>query len=233
MVIRLRAAPLMRRVNAARAYAIIILGVVLVPALILAAALAIRSARLERAQLEQNAKNQTREVTAAIERETGAIQNVLFALADSSLLRRDNLEGFFAQAADVSRRLGVEIVLSDPQGGRQLINPQLPGGASFAAGGAFPISGADKATLQSGNPIVSNVFFGKLSNMYMVAAVVPVLSDGQLRFYLSASIPLQRFADILGSFDIRLNQVVGVFDREGTFVARSRGKTNTPASERK
>ena len=221
MVIRLRGAPLIRSLNAARAYAMLILGVVLTPALILAGALAIHSARLERAQLEQTAKNQSREATAAIERETGAIQNVLFALSDSSLLRRDDLEGFFAQATDVARRLGVVIVLSDAQNVRQLVNTALPWGASLVEGETPPLSAADQALLQSGNAVVTNVFLGKLSNKYKVAVVVPVLGDGHLRFNLSAGIPLQRFADLLGSLDIRPNQVVGVFDREGTFVARS------------
>jgi PAS domain S-box-containing protein len=221
MVIRFRAAPLMRSVNAARAYAFAILAAVLVPALILASALAIRSARLERAQMEQTAENLAREAAAAIERETGALENVLFTLANSNLLAAENLEGFYNQAKDASRRLGVVIVLSDAQNARQIVNTALPWGASLIEGGTPPLSAADMASLQSGNPIVTNVFLGALSGRYKVAAVVPVLRDGQLRFLMSAGIPLQTFADILGSLDIRPNQVIGVFDREGTFVARS------------
>jgi two-component system, NarL family, sensor histidine kinase UhpB len=221
MVIRFRAAPLMRSVNAARAYAFAILAAVLVPALILASALAIRSARLERAQMEQTAENLAREAAAAIERETGALENVLFTLANSNLLAAENLEGFYNQAKDASRRLGVVIVLSDAQNARQIVNTALPWGASLIEGGTPPLSAADMASLQSGNPIVTNVFLGALSGRYKVAAVVPVLRDGQSRFLMSAGIPLQTFADILGSLDIRPNQVIGVFDREGTFVARS------------
>jgi two-component system, NarL family, sensor histidine kinase UhpB len=221
MVIQLRAAPLMRSVNAARAYAFAILAAVLVPALILAGALAIRSARFERAQMEQTAANLAREATAAIERETGALENVLFTLANSNLLAIENLEGFYNQAKDAAGRLGVVIVLSDAQNARQIVNTALPWGASFIEGGTSPLSAADIASLQSGNPIVTNVFLGVLSGRYRVAVVVPVLRDGRLRFLMSAGIPLQTFADILGSLDIRPNQVVGVFDREGTFVARS------------
>jgi two-component system sensor histidine kinase UhpB len=221
MVIQFRAAPLMRSVNAARAYAFVILAAVLVPALILASALAIRSARLERAQTEQTAENLAREATAAIERETGALENVLFTLANSNLLATENLEGFYNQAKDASRRLGVVIVLSDAQNARQIVNTALPWGASLIEGGTPPLSAADMASLQSGNPIVTNVFLGALSGRYKVAVVVPVLRDGQFRFLMSAGIPLQTFADILGSLDIRPNQVIGVFDREGTFVARS------------
>jgi two-component system sensor histidine kinase UhpB len=221
MKIPLRATPLIRSLNAARAYALVILAAVLVPALILAAALAIRSARLERAQLEQIAKNQSREAAAAIEREIGAIQNVLFTLAGSNLLEIDDLKGFYRQAVDVSRRLGLVIVLSDVQNGRQIVNTALPWGSSLIEGDTPPLSTADEALLQSGNAIVTNVFFGTFSNKYRAAAVVPAVRDGHLRFYLSAGIPLQRFADILGSLDIRDNQPVGVFDRNGTFVARS------------
>ncbi len=221
MLTRLRAALLLRSVNAARAYAFVILGVVLVPALVLASALAIRSARLERAQLEQTAKNLTREATAAIERETGAIQNVLFTLAGSSLLAVENLEGFYGEAADVSRRLGVVIVLSDAQNAQQLFNTVLPWGGSLTDREIPRLTAVEESLLQSGKPIVSNVFLGKHTNAYKVAAVVPVLRDGRLRFYLSAGIHLQTFVDILESLDIRANQVIGVFDGNGTFVARS------------
>jgi two-component system, NarL family, sensor histidine kinase UhpB len=214
----------MRSVNAARAYAMMILCAVLMPALILASALAIRSARFERVQLEQAAQNQTREVTGAIERSIGAFQNVLFTLADSNSLQVEDLRDFHRQAADVARRLDVTIALSDAQKARQLVNTGLPWGTSLVEGGTLPLSAVDATLLQSGKPIVTNVFLGKLSHAYRVAAVVPVLRDGHLRFYLAAGIPLQRFADILGSLDIRANQVVNIFDHNGTFVARSTGQ---------
>jgi PAS domain S-box-containing protein len=207
--------------NAGRLYAMTILSVALVPALILASALAIRSARFERFQLEQTAQNQTREATAAIERSIDAIQNVLFTLAESNSLEIEDLGGFYRRALDVSRRLGVVIVLSDAQKAQQLVNTALPWGASLVEGGPPPLSAIDLTSLQSGKPIVTHVFLGKLSNAYKIATVVPVLRDGRLRFYLAAGIPLQRFADILESLDIRANQVVGIFDRNGTFVARS------------
>ena len=198
-----------------------ILSAVLVPAILLASALAIRSARLERAQLEQTAENLAREATAAIERETGAVQNVLFTLANSNLLATGDLEAFYGQAAAVSQRLGVAIVLSDAQNTQQIVNTVLPWGDPLTEGGTAPLSAVDTALLQSGNAIVTNVFLGKLSNRYRVAAVVPVMRDGHLRFCLSAGIPLQMFADILASLDIGADHVVGVFDRSGRFVARS------------
>ena len=233
MVIRLRGAPLIRSLNAARAYAMLILGVVLTPALILAGALAIHSARLERAQLEQTAKNQSREATAAIERETGAIQNVLFALSDSSLLRRDDLEGFFAQATDVARRLGVVIVLSDAQNVGQLVNTALPWGASLVESETPPLSAADQALLQSGNAVVTNVFLGKLSNKYKVAVVVPVLGDGHLRFNLSPAFrckDLPIFWEVWTFAPIRSS----VFSTVKAPLWRAhQGRTNTQASKRK
>jgi hypothetical protein len=228
MVSQLRKAPVLRGVKTPRIYPIMIVVVVLVPALILAGYLAVRSARLERAQLEESAQTQAREVASAIERDIGAIQSVLFTLASSNLLETGNLEGFYDQATDVSRRLGVVIVLSDAQNTRQIVNTALPWGASLIEDGTPPLTTADAALLQSGNSIVTNVFLGSLSKRYRVAAVVPVLRDGRLLFYLSAGIPLQRFAGILGSLDVRANEPVGVFDRNGTFVARS--ATRAPPS---
>jgi PAS domain S-box-containing protein len=211
----------MRRLFSTRTYAIIIVVTVLVPALVFAGFLAARSARLERAQVERNASSLAAEATAAIERNIVAIQNVLFTLAGSYWLQIGNFEGFYGQAANIARRLGAVIVLSDAQSGRQLVNTALSQGSSLTGGLNPPLSATDETLLQSGTPTVTGAFVEQLFKRRIVAVLVPIFRDGALRFYLFAEVPLERFADLLGTLDIRANQIVGVIDRNGTFVARS------------
>jgi len=181
----------MRRLFSTRTYAITIVVTVLVPALILAGFLAVLSARLERTQVERNASNLSNAAAAAVEHNVIAIQDVLFTLAGSYFLQTGNLERFYGRAADVARRLGVAVVLSDAQGGRQLVNTALPRGSSLTGGGSPPLSAADEALLQAGKPIVTGVFFEELFKRQIVAVLVPIFRDGALCFYLFAGIPLE------------------------------------------
>ncbi len=205
----------------ARVYTYAIAVVTLAPALILAGYLATSYARLQRAQLEQNAKDQSREVIAAIERDVLAIQNVLMTLADSHFLQTGDLEAFYGQAANVSRQLGVAVILRDAHLEQQVVNTAFPWGTRLVGSTRAPRSEAEEERLRLGKPVVSDVFFGALLNRYVVSIAVPVFRGGDLQYFLSAGISLKRFSALLGSLDIRSGQIVNVIDRNGTFVTRS------------
>src|SRR5580704_3594439 len=210
----------MRGRYSVRVYAIAIALIILAPALILAGYFATWSARSERAQLEQNAKDEAREATAAIERDIIGTQNVLVTLASSPFLQIGDIEGFYRQAADVSQQVGLQLVLHDRHL-NQLANTAFPWGTALTGGHAAPLIEAEEELMRSGKPVVSNVFFGPRVNRHVVTVMVPVFRDSDLKFILVAAVPLTRFAEILESLDIRSGQIVGVVDRNGIFVARS------------
>jgi hypothetical protein len=111
-----------------RLYVMAIVFIILVPGLILAGLLAMSSARSERAQLEQSAKSKARETTAAIERDVIGTENLLITLAGSPSLQSGDIEAFYGQAADVSRKLGLLITLWDVHLDLQVINAAFPWG---------------------------------------------------------------------------------------------------------
>jgi len=201
------------------AYAIAVAG--LVPALILASFLAINSAGLQRAQLEQNAQNQTREAVSVIERDIVAIENVLLTLARSGFLQADNLEAFYAQALNSSQLIGAPIMLRDADLDKQVLNTAFPFGTNLDGATRFPRTDTDVELLRAGKPIVTNVFFATRLGEHFVSVVVPILRNGELRYYLNAGVALRRFADLLASLDIRPDQYISVIDGNGTYVARS------------
>jgi hypothetical protein len=90
----LQTAMLISSRHSARAYLIAIVVVVLAPALISGGLLTASFARSERAQIEQSARDQTREAGAAIERDIVAIQHVLMTLAGSHFLQTGDIEHF-------------------------------------------------------------------------------------------------------------------------------------------
>ena len=205
----------------ARWYGVAIVAATLVPALVLAWWVAAWSAQSERGQLERNAKNQAREVTAAIEREIAGIQNVLAVLAGSAALQRGDIKEFHDQALQAAGRTGLQFVLRDRRAHTQLVNTAFRWGAPLGDGAQAPLSDADAELFGRGAPVVSNVFFGLLIKAYTVAVLVPIFRDGELRYSLAVGVPLTRFSAILESLDKHPDQVVTVIDRTGVIVARS------------
>ena len=175
---------------------------------------------MERAQLEQNAQNKSREVTAAIERQVVGIEDALVALGSSPHLERGNIDAFYDQAVEVSHRVGLQLVLHD-KGLHQLINTSFPSGTALNVTMPAPVTAAYQELLRSKKPVVSDVFWGPLINKYVVGVLVPVFIGDDLQFVLGAGVPTELFADLVGSLDIRAEQVVNVIDRNGIFITRS------------
>jgi two-component system, NarL family, sensor histidine kinase UhpB len=220
MAMPLRLLPLAGSRNFARAYPIAVVLFVLVPALILAAYLSVHLARLQRAHLEQRARDQAREATAAIEREVIAIQNVLLALSSSPFLERNEIEAFYRQATDVSRKTGLVFVLHDIHL-RQLANTALPWGKSLDVETLPKVSAAYERLLRSGHPGVSDLFFGPFTKQNIVAVFIPVFRGGNVDFVLTAGVPAKIFDDLLENLGIRSDLTVNIIDQNNVFVARS------------
>jgi PAS domain S-box-containing protein len=193
----------------------------LLPALMLAGYLAINSARLERAQLEQRADDRAREAAAAVERHVIAIQNELVALASSPALQRGEIAAFRDQAVDVARQIGLHLVLHSKDLS-QLINTAFPPGKVLNVQTPPPAASAYWELLQSKKPVVSDVFWAPMVKEYVVSVAVPVPSRGDVQFFLAAGVPTKEFASLLATVDIRANQTVTVIDRGSAFVTRSR-----------
>ena len=147
----------------ARVYAVSIVLAILTSALILAGYLAVESARTARSHIEQSARDETLEATAAIEREVISTQNLLTALASSPLLRDGDIEGFYRQAAAVSQKIDIQIVLHDLRL-EQLINTAVPFGTPGNAVKRPQVVEAFNRMVQTGEPVVSNIFFSALQN---------------------------------------------------------------------
>src|SRR5262245_30143627 len=100
----------------------------IVPILILAATLAGFYAQSERERIEQEAIDSARDVIAASDRDLSGLIATTKVLAASSLLQREDIDGFDAVARDVRRQIGLDVVLRDRQS-RQLVNTLVPRGA--------------------------------------------------------------------------------------------------------
>ena len=198
-------------------------AIILVPALVFAGVLTLWSARVERLHLEDNANSEARAVTAVIERNIAFLQITLEALASSPSLESENFNAFFSQATEVSRKINLQIALRDVHSHQRVLDTAFPFGFPLSGGMRYPQANGEQELLRSGKPIVTNVFSGGAIDQYSVEIAVPVFHGDDLRFVLSADVPLQSFAGLLSSSgsDTDSEQVVSVIDRNGIYVTRS------------
>ncbi|MBX9776005.1 MAG: hypothetical protein K2Y71_16620 [Xanthobacteraceae bacterium] len=108
-----------------------IVALILIPALALTGWLAVWLARSERLQLEKSAIAQSREVLAAIDREIVNKQNLLTLLAGSPFLEPERVKDFYGQAADLTRKVGLNIFLRDIEADEQVFNTAFPWGTAL------------------------------------------------------------------------------------------------------
>jgi len=200
-----------------RAYAFAIAIAVWAAVLIPVGLLTISSAQTQRVRFEQSARDKTREATAAIEQEIIAVENALTILATSSFLQSGDIEAFYNQAKEVSRRIGLEVALHDLQL-NQLANTAAPWATPGSAEHSPAVIDAYRRLEQTKQPVVSDVFFGALVKHNIVAVEVPVFRGGDLAFVLGTGIPLERFRDILQSATGHAERTIGIVDRAGIFV---------------
>jgi len=212
-----------RRRPSVRVYFTALAVVFLIPTLLVSWWLASLSAASERAAIERNILQEAGDISIFFDREVAGVRDILIALAGSPFLQSKDFASFHRQASEVARKLNIQIVLRDRQIEKQLINTDFPWGTNLANGIPAPLSGAEEELLRSGRPFVSNIFWGPLVHRFVAAVILPVPVDGDLKYFLSIGIPVERFAEIIRHMALAAHSA-SVFDRNGIIVARSERK---------
>ena len=211
-----------RRSYSVRTHVSAIIALVLVPALIVAGALAAQWAKSAQERIQERAAQEAREIVGSIDRQIAGIQDMLIALGSSPSLRAGDLRAFYDQAVELSARLNVQIVLRDPYRDRQLLNTAFALGSTTASGAAPTVREAEQKSLRSGRPEVSGVIFGTLVKRHLVVVMVPVVING-VTYFLTVGLPADSLANILGQSQMDDSWVAILVDRSEMIVARSRG----------
>ncbi|WP_119302524.1 ATP-binding protein [Dongia deserti] len=200
-----------------RALLVFLIVLLLGPGLVFTSLLLLRYATGERDRYAQGALTSARHIAAVIDRDLNGLITTLNTLAISSRLRAGDFAGFHAQATQVSQMVGARLTLRTPDG-RQMVNSAQPWGATL------PTShlAVDAEVIAIKRPIVSDVFLEPATNEPAFAVVVPVIIDGDFRYLLSLQAPTQRIATLLTPGMVG-PWVVGIGDRQGTYVTRAPG----------
>lgn len=172
----------------------------------------------ERSQLIRDSLATARALSAAVDAELTAVKAALFALSTSPHLGSDNLAAFHAQAvAAMKDQTFVNVILTDNTG-RQLLNTFRRYGEPLPAQGD---PGGMLRVFETGAPLVTDLFKGRVTQAPIIGVALPVRLDGQIRYGLNAGLAPARLTGLLGEQQLPEGRIAVVLDRAGAIVART------------
>jgi len=158
-----------------------------------------------------------RALVQAVDRDLASSRTALQALATSPYLAAGDLRAFHAEAREALVELaGNNIVLSDASG-QQLLNTFRPFGEPLPLDKLAQL----RRVFETGQPAVSDLFQGRVAQRDLIAIAVPVRRNGEVVYVLSMGFLPDRLRDILKQQHLPQEWVAGVFDSQGTTVART------------
>lgn len=190
---------------------------VVLPVLALMAAYGAWNIRLQRQTVEASLQSTAAALSLAVDRELSGVRSLLLALANSAAAQDDDLSRLYPRAAELGRSHDGWIVLTDVSG-QQLMNTLLPLGQPLPKT-ASPETVAK--VFETGETVVSNLFFGRAAGRQVIALVVPVVRDGKITSTLDMTFTPERLSELLASNKLPAGWVSKIVDRNGIFVARS------------
>ncbi len=171
----------------------------------------------ERERITRDTMVTARALAAAVDRDLAATKSALLALASSPYLADGDLINFHAQALQaLSTQTALNIVLIGPQH-RQLLNTLVPYGSPLP----MERNSALLKVLDTGKPVVSDLFSGPVAKRSLLAVGVPVQRMGGVAYVLAAGVEPVSVGSALRLRELPAEWVAGVFDSSGTVVART------------
>ncbi|TXN23442.1 PAS domain S-box protein [Methylobacterium sp. WL9] len=185
------------------------------PGLIFTAILLARYAATERARFEQDARENVRGISLAIERDTAGLVAGLQTLATSPRLRNGEFDSFDAQARLVRDTIGLDIVLRRPDG-QQVVNTALKPGSPLPV---TPMPFDEEIAGGVQRSVVTGYLGAADPSAANYAIAVAVKLDTGVKFILSYSVPVSRLDAILSRDHVH-GWATGVSDRDGIVMSR-------------
>jgi len=220
-----------------RSHLIVLVGAAVLPLLLFAVLIVRQDVGERREIMDRGMQDTVRARSLAIDGEVKTSLAVLQTLAASPFLDRGDLAHFHEVCTRAMRdRPDAYVVLFDPTG-KVLLNSGRPFGAPLPnpltatrPAGAdprypdVPLGGGDpvKNVLESGAPVVSDLFISLVTRAPRISLDVPVVRAGELRYVLEMSIDATQLTRVLEAQRPPADAVLSLVDRRGIVIARTR-----------
>lgn len=190
----------------------------IVPAAAGTALLILQSYEREKLKLETSTIATARALMATVDADIAGAQAALQTLAALPQASGDLARFYDHAVALVPSQTFNNIVLKDLDG-QQLANTLKPFGSPLPKQG---LPALQKRVIETGQPAVSDLFFGPVAKRPLVIIEVPVLVDDKVVRTLAAGIFTDRLGEILNQQRIPPDWVATIVDSAGIVVARTR-----------
>lgn len=199
-----------------RAHLAIYTVALVTPVLLFAAFLFWQVAATERARIEGDAADGSKNIAAALDRELAGLFASIDVLSLSASLQNDDFESFHRQTAALDRRQEITTIVTD-MSGQQLVNSRVSWGLPLPRTNV-PF---DRASLQAGRPVVTDLSRGAVTGTPVFAVVTSVMKEGRPAYVLIFALDLDRLSRLLRDGDVPESATVSIIDRRGIIMARS------------
>jgi hypothetical protein len=170
----------------------------------------------------------SRALTSALDRELASTTQAAQVFASSPLLASDDFAAFHREAVKIAPLLHAGAIVLADASGRQLANTFRPFGEALPLRGSLENL---RKVFETGQPSVSDVFIGNVSNRPSIVVEVPVFRDGRVKYTIAVGVYTDRLNGLLGSQKLPPDWVSTIADTSGAIVARNgyRGPVGTQA----
>lgn len=219
-----------------RSYLTLLVVVSLAPLAFFAGFLVWQDLSIEEEVRRTGARDITRALSLAVDRELRTTFSVLETLAASPSLAEGNLKRFRELCAGaVLGRRGVWVILFDPSG-QQVLNSSKPFGSPLPnpirqtkppgtdprypllhVGGAHLI----RKVLSTGKPVVSDLFVALDSGEPKIGVALPILRDGAVAYVLEMSVKPDALLQIFRDQEVPSTSTATIVDEQGHIIART------------
>jgi hypothetical protein len=201
---------------------------IVVPVLLYIGFVLHRYTQQERVANEQRALEIARAISADIDREITSIITTLQTLATANELAICDYESFHARATQALQPRKWNVVLID-MNNQQVLNTRVPWGTPL------PISSLSNPNLpmlakETGEPYVTDLFLGTLSQRLIFSVSVPVHLWQEIRFALVMSLEPDQLVEILNSEGLPAGWSAALADRKDRIMATPRWPASCSAN---
>jgi diguanylate cyclase (GGDEF)-like protein/PAS domain S-box-containing protein len=191
----------------------------LVPGIIGVAILFLHEYRDGRARLEKDTLQTARALSQTLDAQLLKAQLAAQALSTAGSLSKRNFADFHRRAKNLLATTlpGSNAVLTAPSG-QQIVNTLKPYGEPLPAHANPDVL---RRVLETGKPVISDLFIGGITRRLLMSVDVPVVIDGKITYVLSIGMAPQDFRAILLTQRLPEDWVAGIFDSTGTIVTRT------------
>jgi signal transduction histidine kinase len=201
----------------------LVVGCIL-PAVLVAGFLIVQSYQRERASLERDMVATARALMQAVDADIGGFHSTLRVLAASKHLQTGDLRAFYDELQVLMRggQVASNILLHAPDG-QQILNTLRPFGAPLPK--ETDLRMIERA-IETGGPVVSNLFRGPATGKMVLGTSMPVYVEGEVKYLVGMGVFSERLGAVIRRQKIPAGWSVSILDRNGTIGAITEGPEN-------